>query len=542
MATRIVKANPRFVETAQGEACLSFQAGQRSKFTGRLVSIGRLSAINDVVLPEDGGAQLQCSFYFVPSGELMLEDSTQGHATYIDWYDEDGKVEKYSLQGIPRRRITPRAPARKIQICFGQKVTFQLKWQISVDPARVEKTRQNLVALANVNSNPDHFLNVPRNPNLDPTAYEPRTHNTPIIPKEYDGKPLRQIHIYQKLGEGVLQSNKVDLERDDWKAEVKREVEELAQVQHPGIIRFEHHQGWSPGRQVQIFLKLCHGNAFDLLSSPHECNNPIPDSCEPWFLAFVDQILGALGFIHKKGMIHRDLKPENILYDKETGGHRYSFYISDFGLAISKGSAHQHPVGGTRGYIAPEGVRYGEKLVKSDIYSMGIIVLEIFDIYCQKGRRFTEREWQDKLKANGARNYRDHADRGWRGVTNEAEIVYSRLQSLTDHKLIDKGLRYMLEQDPKDRSTASEARRDLMDYCKKAMGRERSREAEPRQRDDRNPRIVTVHPHRRDHEEHQYVNVDPPRRVVEPAEIAFDFRDGIRPPLLKRRTTNIRFR
>jgi hypothetical protein len=42
--------------------------------------------------------RLQCSFYLVPSGELMLEDATTGHHTYIDWHDKYGKQEKHALQ------------------------------------------------------------------------------------------------------------------------------------------------------------------------------------------------------------------------------------------------------------------------------------------------------------------------------------------------------------------------------------------------------------------------------------------------------------
>lgn len=56
-ATRIVKANRRFRDMQVGTESLSFRAGHKSRFPGRLLSIGRLEALNDVILPESGYAQ-----------------------------------------------------------------------------------------------------------------------------------------------------------------------------------------------------------------------------------------------------------------------------------------------------------------------------------------------------------------------------------------------------------------------------------------------------------------------------------------------------
>jgi hypothetical protein len=56
-ASRIVKANRRYRDDVDGIESLSFKAGHQSQFPGRLLSIGRLAAVNDVILPEDGYAQ-----------------------------------------------------------------------------------------------------------------------------------------------------------------------------------------------------------------------------------------------------------------------------------------------------------------------------------------------------------------------------------------------------------------------------------------------------------------------------------------------------
>ncbi|XP_057771667.1 receptor-like serine/threonine-protein kinase ALE2 isoform X2 [Salvia miltiorrhiza] len=86
-----------------------------------------------------------------------------------------------------------------------------------------------------------------------------------------------------------------------------------------------------------------------------------------------------LAYLHEDSsprVIHRDFKSSNILLE-----HDYTPKVSDFGLArAAMDEAHKHVsthVMGTFGYLAPEYAMTGHLLVKSDVYSYGVVLLEL---------------------------------------------------------------------------------------------------------------------------------------------------------------------
>jgi predicted Ser/Thr protein kinase len=86
------------------------------------------------------------------------------------------------------------------------------------------------------------------------------------------------------------------------------------------------------------------------------------------------QLCAGLAAAHAKGVLHRDLKPANIMLDG-----RGQAVITDFGLAALTGQAHGAEVrSGTPAYMAPEQLAGKEVTEKSDIYSLGLVLYEIF--------------------------------------------------------------------------------------------------------------------------------------------------------------------
>ncbi|XP_055831224.1 G-type lectin S-receptor-like serine/threonine-protein kinase At5g24080 isoform X1 [Solanum dulcamara] len=123
-------------------------------------------------------------------------------------------------------------------------------------------------------------------------------------------------------------------------------------------------------------------------------------------------------------IIHCDIKPENILLDEN-----FCPKVSDFGLAKLMGREHSHVVTmirGTRGYLAPEWVSNRPITVKADVYSYGMLLLEIIggrrnlDMTCDADDFFYP-GWAYKEMTSGTPV--KVVDRRLRGAIEEKEVM-----------------------------------------------------------------------------------------------------------------------
>jgi serine/threonine-protein kinase len=146
----------------------------------------------------------------------------------------------------------------------------------------------------------------------------------------------------------------------------RREAKNAAGLSHPNIVSI-YDRGQAEGTYY-IAMEYLEGRTLkELLVT----RGPTP---LPVAIDYARQILSALGFAHRHGIVHRDIKPHNAVVAPDG-----RLKVTDFGIARS-GTSQMTETGsiiGTAQYLSPEQAKGAPVTPASDIYSVGIVLYEM---------------------------------------------------------------------------------------------------------------------------------------------------------------------
>ncbi len=190
-----------------------------------------------------------------------------------------------------------------------------------------------------------------------------------------------ELKLQKKVGSGHL----ADIYQGEWqlnpvavkrlknvdpssRKELVREINILARLRHPNVVQF-YGGNIQAGHECLVLEFMQHGNLYDYIG-----NNKLGEEKAHTIAC---DIAKGLAYVHshQSGIVHSDLKSKNILLDENNKAK-----LSDFGLSHATARSIVGPVNASQAlaWMAPEVLEGKPNTHKSDVYSYGVILWELF--------------------------------------------------------------------------------------------------------------------------------------------------------------------
>ncbi|KAM6074359.1 serine/threonine-protein kinase PAK 6-like isoform 1-T4 [Chlamydotis macqueenii] len=196
------------------------------------------------------------------------------------------------------------------------------------------------------------------------------------------GDPRTLLENYVKIGEGStgivciarekhsgrqVAVKMMDLRKQQRRELLFNEVVIMRDYQHVNVV--EMYKSYLVGEELWVLMEFLQGGALtDIVSQIRLNEEQIATVCE--------SVLQALSYLHSQGVIHRDIKSDSILLTLDG-----RVKLSDFGFCaqISKDVPKRKSLVGTPYWMAPEVIARIPYTTEVDIWSLGIMVIEMVD-------------------------------------------------------------------------------------------------------------------------------------------------------------------
>lgn len=277
------------------------------------------------------------------------------------------------------------------------------------------------------------------------TATSPDAHSRAAIEPQHKKK----WHLFDQIGSGAFGTVRIGMDEDSGEVAaikivetdkrnypaLEREISALKLVKalggHSNIIDLK--DVYVDGRKVCLVTELARGGElFDHIVA-------FGAFTEDRASAFAREIGGALGFLHRHGLVHKDIKPENILMSSRDQTNPSNFVkLADFGSAGPASMDNKLDDVGTSAYLPPELLQSGMCTTACDMWALGCVLYIVlsgshpFDL----DGTATDGEVEERIKHSPVTF--DFA--AWTDVSSDAKDLISKL----------------LHKDPNERLTADQ--------------------------------------------------------------------------------------